>query len=207
MMEHGLDWKQSVREAARVLKPGGRLLFVEPTLLKGESYLEYVQTLTEDDMKQRNNVVQHSTDDDDDAATATMEEPASSETTLTTTTINEADTTTSDTTTPQVSSLVFDDVGFDDIDLVLIPHIAGVAIKSMGPPPSAQEVAAQEAQAERERLAAEQDRLAELSLQAYERGLKKRKKRKGKGDGSDATTATAAAAAAKSATSSNRKST
>jgi hypothetical protein len=77
------------------------------------------------------------------------------------------------------ANLVFEEVGFDEIDLVLIPHLAGVAIKSSGPPPSPQDIAAQEAQAE-------QDRLAELSLQAYERGLKKRKKRKDpkKGDAS-----------------------
>jgi SAM-dependent methyltransferase len=43
--ENGLDWKQSVREAARVLKPGGRLLFCEQTEIEGESYLEYAQGL------------------------------------------------------------------------------------------------------------------------------------------------------------------
>ena len=46
MDENGLDWKRSVREAARVLKPGGRLLFVEQTELNGDSYLEYIMSLT-----------------------------------------------------------------------------------------------------------------------------------------------------------------
>jgi SAM-dependent methyltransferase len=45
MKENGLDWKKSIREAARVLKPGGRLLFVEQTEIDGESYIEYAQGL------------------------------------------------------------------------------------------------------------------------------------------------------------------
>merc|ERR1712194_36159 len=45
MKENGLDWKRSVQEAARVLKPGGRFLFVEQSTLDGESYLDYVGNL------------------------------------------------------------------------------------------------------------------------------------------------------------------
>lgn len=45
LRENGLDWKLSVREAARVLKPGGRLLFVEAAEVDGESYLDYLKSL------------------------------------------------------------------------------------------------------------------------------------------------------------------
>ena len=45
LAENGLDWKKSVQEAARVLKPGGRLLFCEQVEINGENYLEYAQGL------------------------------------------------------------------------------------------------------------------------------------------------------------------
>lgn len=127
MLENGLDWRKSIREAARVLKPGGRFLFVEQTELAGESYLEYVKSLM-----------------------------------------------TLDGSVPEDSAKrfpVFEEVGFDDVDLVIQPHIAGVAIKSpeAGMTPE-----------ERARKAAieEQERLAALSIEAYERGIKKRKRKK-----------------------------
>jgi ubiquinone/menaquinone biosynthesis C-methylase UbiE len=131
MIENGLDWKKSVREAARVLKPGGRLLFVEQTDLSGESYLDYVDNLYtlngEGEMPEDKNELYP----------------------------------------------VFEEVGYDDVDLVLVPHVAGVAIKSVDAGLTAQERAQKEANLEKERM-------ADLSLEAYERGIKKKKKRKKK---------------------------
>lgn len=40
----GIDWKKSIQETARVLKPGGRFLFVEKTVL-GENEEEYIDTV------------------------------------------------------------------------------------------------------------------------------------------------------------------
>jgi SAM-dependent methyltransferase len=132
MLDNGLDWKKSVREAARVLKPGGRLLFVEQTELNGDSYLDYVDNLY----------------------TMTSEEGAKGD--------GESE-----------PFPVFEEVGYDDVDLVLVPHVAGVAIKSedagLTPKQRAEKVVNQE-----------KDRLADLSLTAYERGIKKKKKRKKK---------------------------
>jgi SAM-dependent methyltransferase len=127
MLENGLDWKKSIKEAARVLKPGGRLLFVEQTELAGESYLDYVESLCEVD----DNVTQ---DDSDDR-------------------------------------IPIFEVGFDEVDLVLIPHIAGVAIKSEDAGLTAEELSKREEEEKK-------DRLAELSIAAYERGIKKRRKKK-----------------------------
>ncbi|GAX21766.1 hypothetical protein FisN_31Lh053 [Fistulifera solaris] len=125
MEEKGLDWKKSIREAARVLKPGGRFLFVERTEVNGENYLEYVENLY----------------------TLTGEIP--------------------DDGRPPI----FAEVGYDNVDLVLTPHIAGVAIKSENAGLTAEQIAKQQAQREKERL-------ADLSIEAYERGIKRRKKKK-----------------------------
>jgi SAM-dependent methyltransferase len=127
MLENGVDWKKSIREAARVLKPGGRLLFVEQTELEGESYVDYVQNLY---------------DIDDNALEDELDERVP----------------------------IFE-VGFDEVDMVLLPYIAGVAIKSDNAGLSAEEVAKIEDDARK-------DRLADLSIKAYERGLKKRRKKK-----------------------------
>jgi SAM-dependent methyltransferase len=133
MLENGLDWKKSIKEAARVLKPGGRLLFVEQTELAGESYLDYVENLSEfDDNTQ--------TDESDERAP------------------------------------IFE-VGFDEVDLVLVPHIAGVAIKSADAGLTSEELLKREEEEKK-------DRLAELSIAAYERGIKKRRKKKTSGRGS-----------------------
>ena len=133
MIENGLDWKKSVREAARVLKPGGRLLFVEQSDLAGESYLDYVDTLYT------------MTGESEEATKEGDAEPLP----------------------------VFEEVGYDDVDLVLVPHVAGVAVKSedagLTPKERAQKAAKEE-----------QDRLADLSLTAYERGIKKKKRKKKK---------------------------
>jgi SAM-dependent methyltransferase len=128
MKENGLDWRKSVREAARVLKPGGRFLFVEQTEIDGESYLNYVEKLV------------GLTDKEPDAE-------------------------------QQEVFPVFDEVGFDDVDLVIIPHIAGVAIKS-------EEVGLSPAERARRVHDEEKERIADLSIAVYERGIKKRKKKK-----------------------------
>jgi SAM-dependent methyltransferase len=147
LQENGRDWKRSVREAARVLKPGGRFLFVEQTVLAGgESYLEYVQTLL-------------ATTDEDSAGDAADDDEDEMETRF----------------------AVFSEVGFDPVDMVLEPHIAGVATKSL----DAGMTPAERAQ----RAALEQkDRVAELSLVAFERGHKKRKKKKKSTEAVDADT-------------------
>jgi SAM-dependent methyltransferase len=135
MMETGLDWKKSVREAARVLKPGGRLLFVEQTELAGESYLDYLDNLS----------------------TVTGDEQANEK--------------------PEEELFpVFEEVGYDDVDLVLVPHVAGVAIKSEDAGLTPKERAQKEANLEKERI-------ADLSLEAYERGIKKKKKKRKKKKG------------------------
>jgi SAM-dependent methyltransferase len=127
MLENGLDWKKSIKEAARVLKPGGRLLFVEQTELAGESYLDYIENVC---------------DVDDDVQLDESDERAP----------------------------IFE-VGYDEVDLVLVPHIAGVAIKSEDAGLTAEELSKREEDEKK-------DRLAELSIAAYERGIKKRRKKK-----------------------------
>lgn len=143
MKENGLDWKRSVREAARVLKPGGRLLFVEQTDIDGESYLEYVMTL---------NTLG---DANDDAENDDDEEEEDGD----------------------VMIPIFDDVGYDDVDLVITPHIAGVAIKSLDAGMTASEAEAQRAAKAKQE---EEQKMAEFALQAFEGGLKKRKRKKKK---------------------------
>lgn len=149
MQENGLDWKRSVREAARVLKPGGRLLFVEQTQLNGESYLDYVMNLAsleeEDDDAEDNN----SSDKDDENDEEEEKELVP----------------------------IFDDVGFDNVDLVITPHVAGVAMKSLDAGMTAAEAEAQRtAEAKKE----EEEKMAEVALQAFEGGLKKRRRKKKK---------------------------
>jgi SAM-dependent methyltransferase len=135
MQNNGLDWKRSVREAARVLKPGGRFLFVENTEISGENFLNYVQQLT----SFRDDFIEN-----DEAP----ENP------------------------------IFE-VGFDEIDLVLAPHIAGVATKTEDAGLAPDELAKKRAEDER-------DRMADLSIQAYERGIKKRRRKKTEKDASKA---------------------
>jgi SAM-dependent methyltransferase len=126
MKEHGQDWKKSIREAARVLKPGGRLLFVEQTEIDGEGYVDAVASLY----------------------TLTGEVPEDAE-----------------------DRLPLFEVASDEVDLVIVPHIAGIALKSEYAGKTAAELAKIEARKEK-------DRLADLSIQAYERGLKKRRRKK-----------------------------
>ena len=130
MAENGQDWQKSIREAARVLKPGGRFLFVEQNEINGEQYLPYVQTLL----------------------TLTGDIPEDEDERFP----------------------IFDDVGFDEVDLVLTPHVAGVAIKS-------ESAGLTRAERERQESDQEKERRADRGLQAYEIGLKKRRRKKNKG--------------------------
>jgi SAM-dependent methyltransferase len=143
MKEKGLDWKKSVQEAARVLKSGGRFLFVEQTNLEGENYLDYVGSVGIDPKQivQSQEEEEESGDDDDVFPT-------------------------------------FECIGYDDVDLVLVPHVAAVFVKSEDAGLSVIERAAKEAEAEKERM-------TELSISAFERGLKKRKRKKKKVTGSE----------------------
>ena len=136
MRDNGLDWKKSVQEAARVLKPGGRLLFVEATNIDGVNYLDYVQNLYTMRVGEDGELAPESDEDD-------------------------------------VRYPVFDEVGSDDVDLVIVPHVAGVAIKAMDAGLTPAERAAKASQEEK-------DRLADLSIAAFERGNKKRRKKKKK---------------------------
>lgn len=142
LLENGRSWKKSVQEAARVLKPGGRFIWVEQTELNGESYLSYVENLCVQRIPSAGNP-----EPADAGASETEEKEDESPDTYP----------------------VFNDIGWDDVNLVLVPHIAGLAVKATDPTQLAQA-------AERE----EQNRMADLSMAAFERGLKKRKKRRKK---------------------------
>lgn len=158
MRDNGQNWKRGIDEAARVLKPGGRFLFVESTMIEAsgdddESYLDYLVGLSNDDGE--DDEVESQEDGDDNVG-------------------EEEDVENNDELESNNSpSSVFVEVGFDKVDLVLQPHIAGVAIKAMD---------ADLTQAQKEELTAqeESDRLAELSLSAFERGSKRRKRKKTK---------------------------
>mmetsp|Transcript_28063 Transcript_28063/g.59848 ORF Transcript_28063/g.59848 Transcript_28063/m.59848 type:complete len:276 (+) Transcript_28063:1401-2228(+) len=152
MRDNGQNWKRGIEEAARVLKPGGRFLFVESSMIEGdgdgeESYLDYLVGLSHDE--EDGEVESQEDGDDDDEEENDNEGPQSS------------------------SSSVFAEVGYDQVDMVLQPHIAGVAVKAMD---------ADLTLAQKEEMAVqeESDRLAELSLNAFERGSKRRKRKKTK---------------------------
>jgi SAM-dependent methyltransferase len=142
MKENGLDWKKSVQEAARVLKPGGRFLFVEQTNLEGTNYLEYVGNLGVDPERLKSEDDDGDEDDDEDESDEDV-------------------------------SPTFECIGYDDVDLVLVPHVAAVFVKSEDAGLTPAERAAKEAKVE-------QERMAEVSISAFERGLKKRKRKKKK---------------------------
>lgn len=132
MVDNGQDWKKSIREAARVLKPGGRFVFVEQTEVNGEKFMDVVAAVAD-------NLVGKDTAEDG------KEEPE---------------------TYP-----IFELVGYDDVDLVIIPHIAGVVQKT-------EYAGLTKDQIEKKASVDEKDRISELSISAFERGLKKRKKKK-----------------------------
>lgn len=135
MRENGLDWKQSISEAGRVLKGGGRFLFLEKKDIEGEDYLETVMSLA---------VLMGGNDGEDGTDAKTQE-----------------------------VSPIFDMVGYDDVDYVLVPHIAGVVSKNVNAGLTKAEIEARDAKREK-------DRIADLSISAFERGLKKRKRKKNK---------------------------
>ena len=147
MNDNGLDWRRAIREAGRVLKPGGRFLFVEGADVDGESYLDYVVGLSERggvEIKGGLEKLNAAGDDDDD-----------------------------DDVDGEERSPLFEEVGYDQVDMVLQPHVAGVAIK-------AEDADLTPAEKERRKAEEESDRLANLSLSAFERGSKKRKRKKQK---------------------------
>lgn len=136
MRENGLDWKSSVREAARVLKPGGRFIFVEQTEIEGDKYLDVIASVATSRLN---------------PSTEGEEEDAQEEETYPT----------------------FELVGYDDVDLVIVPHIAGVVSKTENAGLTAAEIEAKEA-------AEQKARISDLSISAFERGIKKRRKKKKK---------------------------
>lgn len=115
MIEKGIDWKESVKEAIRVLKPGtGRFLFVERTDTGYLPYLEEFEDLG-----------------------------------------------------------IFEEIGYDDVDLILTPHVAGVAVKS-------EDAGLTEEEKAEKRRRREQEMYADRSIQAFERGNKRRRRKKKK---------------------------
>lgn len=126
MIDNGQDWKKSIREAARVLKPGGRFLFVEQTEIGGEKFIDVLASIADGEL-------------DEDGNPSTYP--------------------------------IFELVGCDDVDLVLVPHIAGVVVKTAYAGLTQEEI-------EKKVYTDEKDRIADLSITAFERGLKKRKKKK-----------------------------
>jgi SAM-dependent methyltransferase len=151
MKDNGLDWRRAVREAGRVLKPGGRFLFVEGETIDGESYLDFVVGLSErggveikgglEKLAADEGGGDGGSDDDDDDEEEERRSP------------------------------LFEEVGYDMVDMVLQPHVAGVAIK-------AEDADLTPTEKERRKAQEESDRVADLSLSAFERGLKKRKRKK-----------------------------
>jgi len=134
MRENGLDWKNAISEAGRVLKGGGRFLFLEMKEIDGVDYLETVMSLAV--------LVGGGDDDEEDDAEKEV-------------------------------APIFDVLGYDDVDFVLVPHIAGIVTKNVNAGLTKAEIEARDAQREK-------DRLSDLSISAFERGLKKRKRKKNK---------------------------
>lgn len=154
MHDNGYDWKQSIQEAGRVLKPGGRFLFVESAMVNGESYLDYLVGLSENGGVEIKGGLEGLEENENRDSGGEFDEAADSD----------------DDAARKLSPL-FDEVGYDQVDMVLQPHIAGVAIKAS----DADLTVAEKAQ---KRAQDESDRLANLSLDVFERGLKKRRRKK-----------------------------
>ena len=152
MAANGMDWRRGVQEAARVLRPGGRFLFVEACEVgPGEGYLDFLTAVS-------GYSAEYKGGGDEDAGAAPVaggdgeggEDGEGAD-----------------------SAPLFEEVGYDQVDMVLQPHIAGVAIKAADADLTTQEKAALAAQQE-------SDRLADMSLVAFERGIKRRKRKKKK---------------------------
>lgn len=133
MAENGQNWKNSIKEAARVLKPDGSFIFVEQTEVEGEKYIEVIASVADGIVK--------------------MNEETGEEELETYPT--------------------FELIGYDDVDLVIVPHIAGVVKKTKLAGLTEVEIKNKSANDEKERI-------ADLSISAFERGLKKRRKKKKK---------------------------
>lgn len=138
MREKGLNWKDSVREAARVLKPGGTFIFVEKTEIEGDKYLDVIASVATTKVKPE-------TDEADEKEEEELYP-------------------------------TFELVGYDDVDLVIVPHVAGVVVK-------AENAGLSEAEIEAKKAEEEKARISDLSISAFERGLKKRRKKKKKKNG------------------------
>lgn len=144
MRENGMNWKKSLKEIARVLKPGGRFLFVEKTDIEGDNYVDEVMGVTSvPKKKNKQKSVNKSTAVDGGEDVQEEVNPT------------------------------FELVGYDSVDYVLVPHVAGVVEKAMYSGMTASDIEAQ-------RTLDSKARMAELSINAFERGLKKRKKKKKK---------------------------
>ena len=153
MKDNGLDWRRAVREAGRVLKPGGRFLFVEGATVDGESYLDFVVGLSErGGVEIKGGLEKLAADADDGGGDGGTDDDEEGE-------------------EEERRSPLFEEVGYDMVDMVLQPHVAGVAIK-------AEDADLTPAEKERRKAQEESDRVADLSLSAFERGLKKRKRKK-----------------------------
>lgn len=145
MRENGMNWKNSLKEIARVLKPGGRFLFVEKTDIEGDNYVDEVMGVTSVPKKNNKKKSMNKSTAVDGGEDVQEEE------------VNPT----------------FEMVGYDTVDYVLVPHVAGVVEKAMYSGMTASDIEAQ-------RTLDSKARMAELSINAFERGLKKRKKKKKK---------------------------
>ncbi len=126
MAENGQDWKKSIVEAGRVLKPEGVFIFVEQTEIEGKSYMDAIAEVAEGDVDEEGNLK----------------------------------------TWP-----LWELVGYDDVDLVIVPHVAGVVKKP-------EFAGLTQSEIENKSSVDEKERMADLSINAFERGLKKRRKKK-----------------------------
>jgi len=144
MRDNGMDWRKSLKEVARVLKPGGRFLFVEKTDIEGASYVDEVMGVTYVQESEKKKIF----------AKKPAEKVEGDE-------------------TEEEINPTFEMVGYDKVDYVLVPHIAGVVEKAMYSGMTASDIEAQKAVDSKARM-------AELSISAFERGLKKRRKKKKK---------------------------
>lgn len=128
MKDNGQDWKRSILEAGRVLKPGGRFIFVEQTEIDGEKYIDALANAADGNQNENGELETYP---------------------------------------------MFELVGYDDVDYVIVPHIAGVVSKTEFAGLTQQQI-------ELKAVNDEKDRLADLSISAFEKGLKRRKKGKKK---------------------------
>ena len=150
MLDNGLDWQKALIEATRVLKPGGRFLFVEQANVNGYNYVDVVNGLT---------YVRKGEEGEGEEVREKGKNQNQYMVSLTSNLLSR--------------KIVFEEVGFDPIDLTLVPHIAGVAIK-------AEDAGLSKAEKERREREKVADKSTERAFAAFERGRKKKKKSKQK---------------------------